>query len=450
MTTAPLTETLLQALREAAPPTVCVGYSGGPDSTALLHALAQLPEARRRGLRALHVDHGLQGDSLAWAKHCAGFCQSIDVPLNSIRVSVHDAQGEGIEAAARRARYTAFAEQLHDGEWLALAHHRDDQVETVLLKLLRGAGPEGLGGMRSVRPFACGILWRPLLDTPRETLRDYLMHLALPRVDDPANTDPRFARNVLRREIMPRITAHWPHADTAILHTARLCRNASDYINDQARITTASLRRRANTLDAPGWLALPEALRAAVLDTWLHTQGLPAPPDASRNELEQQARNAADDRVPSIAWPNAEVRVWDARLHAMSPLPALPDAWLASWGGESLALPADGGSLELVSAEANKSLARVTYFNPPLSVQLRRGGERIKPVGDPHTRELRDLFQQARMPPWLRARCPLIFLDDELIAVADLWISERGRTVFDACGLKPHWVCPAHLSRDAE
>lgn len=440
MTTASLTETLLQALRDAAPPALCVAFSGGPDSTALLHALAQLPEARQRGLRALHVDHGLHADSAEWAKHCAIFCESLGVPLVSIRVSVDDSRGEGLEAAARRARYTAFAEQLGDGEWLALAHHRDDQVETVLLKLLRGAGPEGLGGMRTLRSFAQGFLWRPLLETPRDALRGYLAGHALPCIDDPANADPRFGRNVLRREILPHITEHWPHAEAAILHSAQLCRITSDYTSDAANAALDSLRRESDTLDAPGWLALPEAIRAAVLDAWLHASALPAPPDASRAELERQARNAAADRVPVIAWPGAEVRVWDARLHAMAPLSPLPDAWQATWHGDPLALPADCGYLELLSAETNKPLAYDTPFDSSLTVRLRRGGERIKPVGDPHTRELRDLFQQARVPPWLRARCPLIYLDDELIAVADLWVSERGRTVFDPCGLKPHWA----------
>src|SRR6185437_7509665 len=154
----------------------------------------QLPKARERGLRALHVDHGLHVDSAAWAKRCADFCESLAVPLTTMRVEVNDARGEGIEAAARRARYAAFAANLGEGEWLVLGHHRDDQVETVLLKLLRGAGPEGLGGMRTLRPFARGFLWRPLLETPRESLRKYLSKHGIRWIDDPANADPRFAR----------------------------------------------------------------------------------------------------------------------------------------------------------------------------------------------------------------------------------------------------------------
>ena len=434
------TDDLRARIEANAPPALCVAFSGGPDSTALLHALTQMPEARARGLRALHVDHGLHADSVEWAKRCADFCKSIDVPLTTLRVQVDHASGEGLEAAARRARYAAFAENLDAGEWLVLGHHRDDQVETVLLKLLRGAGPEGLGGMRTLRPFAHGFLWRPLLEMPRESLRKYLSENGLPCIDDPANADPRFARNVLRREILPRMAVHWPHAQASILHSARLCRVAADYIDCDAQTALASLRRESDTLDAAGWLKLPDALRAPVLDAWLHARGFAHPPDASRVELERQAAGAASDSAPTIAWANTEIRIWDGRLHATPPLAALPENWQSQWDGAPLALPDDCGTLLM---ETKQHQADGAHFDRPLRVRLRQGGERIKPAGNPHTRELRDLFQQARVPPWLRVRCPLIYENDELVAVADLWASERGKAIFDACGAQPHWNRPA-------
>ncbi|HJR09890.1 MAG TPA: tRNA lysidine(34) synthetase TilS [Rhodanobacteraceae bacterium] len=441
-----LPEILRERLRADDPPTLCVAFSGGPDSTALLHALAHTPEARARGLRALHVDHGLHADSAAWAEHCATFCKTVDVPLTTVRVEVGDSRGEGIEAAARRARYAAFAEQLHAGEWLALAHHRDDQVETVLLKLLRGAGPEGLGGMRLLRPFAHGFLWRPLLETPREMVRKYLTEHEITCVDDPANYDGRFARNVLRTEIMPRIARHWPHAEASILHTAQLCRAAADYIDDDARAALENLRRGTGTLDVAGWLELPDALRAPVLDAWLHARGLDHPPDASRAELERQTTGAARDSVPVLAWANTEIRIWNGRLHAMPPLAAPPERWQSQWNGATLVLPPDCGALSLEPATGNSSPTNGARFDPPLAVCFRHGGERIRPSGDPHTRELRDLFQQARIPPWLRARCPLIHENNELIAVADLWSSARGGAIFAACGAGPRWERPAWMN----
>ncbi|HKV65439.1 MAG TPA: tRNA lysidine(34) synthetase TilS, partial [Rhodanobacteraceae bacterium] len=223
----------------------------------------------------------------------------------------------------------------------------------------------------------------------------------------------------------------------SILHAARVCRAAADYIDDAAQAALESLRREDDTLDAVGWLELPEALRAPVLDTWLHAGGFGHPSDASRTELERQAADAASDSVPVVAWRNTEIRIWDGRLYAMPPLTALPEDWQSQWNGDALALPGDCGMLFL---ETESHQVDGAHFDRPLQVRLRRGGERIKPAGDPHTRELRDLFQRARMPPWLRARCPLIYEDDELIAVADLWISERGETIFDARGARPHWT----------
>lgn len=424
-----------------APPGLCVALSGGRDSSVLLHVLAQIPEARELGVRALHVDHGLHPESADWATHCARFCGSLDVPLVALRVTVDSGSGGGIEAAARQARYAAFAESLHDGEWLALAHHRDDQVETVLLKLLRGAGPDGLGGMRARRPFGRGALWRPLLETRREELDRYAASHAIEFLDDPANRDQRFARNLLRHELVPLLERHWPHAGTAILHSARLCRAAGDYLAREADAALALLQREHHSLDADGWCGLPEALRAPVLDRWLRNLDLPVPADAQRRELERQVSTAAEDAVPCVAWQGAEVRVWDGGLHASQPLPPLPVDWRAVWNGKPLVLPEGCGTLLARTADG-ASPARA-IFEPPLEVRLRRGGESIKPDGDPHTRELRDLFQQARIPPWVRERCPLIFARDDLVAVGDWWISARGNAIFDACNMRPRWTRPA-------
>ncbi|MGH8125771.1 MAG: tRNA lysidine(34) synthetase TilS [Rhodanobacteraceae bacterium] len=436
-----LTETLRTRIREEAPPTLCVAYSGGPDSTALLHALAELPEARGRGLRALHVDHGLHPESANWAKHCTDFCAALGVPLTTVTVHVDDSEREGVEAAARRARYAAIAEHLEDREWLALAQHRDDQTETVLLKLLRGAGPEGLGGMRALRPFARGFLWRPLLETSRGELSNYLIKNDIHSLNDPANADRRFSRNILRHEILPAIVRHWPHAEASILHSARLCRAAGEHLARDAEDALTLLRRGDASLDADAWQALPEALRAPVLDLWLRERGLTAPTDAQRHELERQTAEAAEDAVPCIAWRGAEIRIWDGRLHAAPPLTPLPTNWQSEWNGTPLGLPEGCGTLT-VETTNDASAKDVAIFNPPLAVRLRRGGERIKPAGEPHTRELRDLFQKARVPPWLRMRCPLIYADDELIAVADLWINDRGKTFFDACDARPRWTLP--------
>ncbi|MFK2903432.1 tRNA lysidine(34) synthetase TilS [Dyella ginsengisoli] len=421
----PLLQHLADQLADAPSGGLCVAFSGGPDSTALLHALAALP--RTHALRAIHVDHALHADSAQWATHARTFCAALGVPCTVLRVTVDLRSGRGIEAAAREARYAALAANLAPGERLLTAHHRDDQVETVLLKLLRGAGPEGLGGMRERRPLGAGELWRPLLALPREALRDYVQAHALACLDDPANADPRLRRNLLRGEILPRLATHWPHAVDAITHSAALCRDAADALRAQWLPAFETLHDpRSDSLDAAGWRLLAPALREPLLDHWLHARGLPAPGRAQRAQIERQL-GAGEGRVPCIRWPGAELHVWKGRLWALPPPAAIDPAWQAPWSGDPLALP-DGGTLTLHGALAQ-----------PLTLRLRRGGERLKPAGDRHTRELRDLFQQAALPPWQRAACPMIHEGDVLIAVGDRWLTERGAALLGAPGERLRW-----------
>ena len=409
---------------------LCVAFSGGADSTALLHALARLPEARARRLRALHVDHGLHRDSAEWTEHCRNVCAELELPCDVVRAKVRTDRGDGLEAAARHARYQAFAERLEAGEWLLLAHHRDDQAETVLLKLLRGAGPEGLGGMRVHRPFHHGQLWRPLLDVPRAQLREYVERQRLPFIEDPSNQDQTLRRNHLRHEILPRIVSQWPQAVDSILRSAVLSRAAADTLRRQWMAALQVLRDPVtNSLDAKSWLALDRAIGDPLLDHWLHRAGLTAPTHAQRQQIERQCRVRAG-RVPCIRWSGTEVHIWRGRLWACASSTAHPSDWYAAWAGETLTLP-DGSRLSLEGSRER--------VESPLTVRLRRGGERIKPAGDRHTRELRDLFQRAAVPPWQRDRFPLIHADDELIAVADRWVSDRGIAMFERAGGTLHW-----------
>jgi tRNA(Ile)-lysidine synthase len=426
-----LREHLRAALQRTAPPALAVAFSGGPDSSALLHALAQLPRARALGLRAVHVDHGLHADSAAWAEHCRRFCAALDIDCAVLTVHVERGSGDGLEAAARDARYAALADALHDKEWLLTAQHRDDQAETVLLKLLRGAGPQGLGGMRERRVLGRGQLWRPLLDLPRAVLQAYVRARELDCIDDPSNRDTRLARNHLRQEILPRLTTHWPQAVQSIAHSAALCRAADAALQRQWQAALEQLGGAGNdSLSASGWLALEPALRQPLLDHWLHRRGLQAPTTAQRRQLERQCAARAG-QSPCVRWAGTEVHVWKDRLWAL-PLAAEVDAdWQAAWRGDVLALP-DGGSLSLRPEHAR--------FDAPLTVRLRHGGERIKPDGDACTRELRDLFQQAQIPPWQRVACPLIYVGDELVAVADRWRSARGRALFAAANAQPRWI----------
>jgi tRNA(Ile)-lysidine synthase len=416
MPKAPLHAHLDRALATLPPGALVVGYSGGADSSVLLHALAHDAAARTRGLRAVHVDHGLNADSAAWAQHCRSFASDLGVRVDIVRIDVERNRGSGLEDAARSARGRAFEQSLHPSEILVVAHHRDDQAETILLKLLRGAGPEGLGGMRTLRTCGAGLLWRPLLDLPRATLLDYAREHGLHWLDDPSNTDTALRRNFLRAQILPRLKTRWPDADIALAHSAVWARNAADFIGTEAHKTLARLRSSdPATLDWRGWLALPDALRDPVLRLWLRDLRLDEPAHFHVAELERQLSESAEDRLPCIRYANTELRRYRDLIYALRPLPPIPTGWQAEWDGSApLALP-DGGKLEL---------DRACRLDAPLIVRYRRGGERIKPAGKAHTRELRLLLQEAGVPPWQRERIPLVFGGDELLAVGDLFAGD--------------------------
>ena len=401
---------------------VVVAFSGGMDSSVLLHALAQLPAARERGLRAIHIDHRLHVDSANWMRHCRAFADGLHVPFDSIAVEVERAAGGGLEDAARRARFSAFTAHLKPGEVLALAQHRDDQAETILLKLLRGAGPEGLGGMRVLRCQADAHLWRPLLELPRTTLADYAQVHALQWIEDPSNADTHLRRNFLRTQILPRLAQRWPEATAALAHSAMWARAAADFIDGQTQRALAQIRGAdAATLAWRPWLALPDALRDPVLRLWLRALGLDEPAHFHVQELERQLRSAAQDRMPCVRWAKTDLRRYREHLHAMRALPSVPPDWSCAWDGTALTLP--GGGTLVLQGQTGAAIK----LPESLRVSYRRGGERLQPAGHAHNCQLRTLLQEAGIPPWLRLRIPLIYAGDALIAVGDKLASAAGQ-----------------------
>ncbi|MBL0165090.1 MAG: tRNA lysidine(34) synthetase TilS [Xanthomonadales bacterium] len=408
---------------------IALALSGGLDSTALLHALSSSLAARQRGLRAIHIDHGLHAQSGDWSQHCQRICAQCDVPLTVVKVVVKQTAGTGLEASARAARYAAFELELDAGEILALAHHRDDQTETVLLKLLRGAGPEGLGAMRTLRRLGEAWAWRPLLEVGREELRRHASQAGLEWIEDPSNHDIRIERNFLRHEVLPTLRKRWPRADASIAQSARWIRAAADFVEIESSRALASLRGfDPATLDWRRWLALADALRDPVLRCWLRGLGLAEPNQHQVGELERQLAQASDDKLPCVRWPGAELRRYRDLLYATRPMDLPEPGWESSWNGLPLVLPAGLGTLTL-EGYANQGIA--LRETADLVVRFRRGGERLRLDPGGYHRELRDLFQETGIPPWQRARIPIV-LDHKarLLAVGDLWISDIGRTEF--------------------
>lgn len=404
---------------------VAVGYSGGMDSTVLLHLLASDPAVRARGLRGLHVDHGLHPDSSAWADQCRATCAALGVGFEATRVRVVDG-GFGLEAAARAARHAAFASLMRDGELLALAHHQDDQAETVLLRLLRGSG-DGLSGMRALRPFGRGFLWRPLLASPRAELRAWAEARALHWIEDPSNASDRQDRNFLRLHVLPLLRQRWPQAGDSLARSAALLASQAELLaaGDTRRLARIQGLDPA-TLSVPALLAEPPAWRDRVLRAWIASLGLPPLPTDALATLAAEVLPARPDAQASFVWSGAVLRRWRDHLHAGPVLPELPGDWHAAWDGRApLRLPT-GATLGLEPA---------TAFDIAVDVRARQGGERLALPARAHRSELRTLLQDLGVPPWERRRLPLLFAaDGELLAAGDVAVSARLQAWLDARG----------------
>jgi len=414
-----------------APGAVVVALSGGMDSSALLHALAALPDYRARGLRALHVHHGLHAAADDWRAHCEAFCAALGVALEVRHVSVERGSGLGLEGAARAARRAAFADSLRPGEWLALAHHRDDQAETFLLRALRGSGSEGLAAMQAQAAFAGGQLWRPLLLLPRATLLDYATQHGLRWIEDPANAELQHDRNFLRHQIMPLLRRRWPHADAAFAASAALSGQASALLGVQEE---AWLSRHADgdRLDLDALRTAPPAQRARLLRRWVAQQSAPPLPARGVTALENEVLEREDGA--RFAWHGVQIRRWRGGLHLLRPLPAWPLHWQAEWDGSApLALP-DGGVFALHGAER---------FDGPLHVRARRGGERLQLPGRVHSRLLKHLLQESALPPWQRASLPLLWDGDILLAAGGELISASLSQWLRAHDARLRWTAPA-------
>ncbi len=399
----------------------CVAYSGGVDSTALLLALVRLRRRQRFGLRALHVNHQLQPGAAAWAAAAARRARAWRVAVQVISVQVPRRRGASLEAAARSARYGALAAELAPGEALLTAHNQDDQLETVLLQLVRGAGLAGLAAMPEAAPFAAGRLLRPLLPVPRASLQQFLEQEGVRWIDDPSNLDERFDRNYLRRRVVPALRARWPAVAATASRSARHAAEAQELLRAAAeRALDAALDGTALKVSALRRLRAAE--RRALLRHWLTRRGL-APPDQRRlEEVAARIVHARQDAQPLLHWNDCELRRHGDRLYATvrrAPAQLVPREW--RWGARrSLALPG-GGTLRLV-ADRHGDIA-LERLPARLQVQFRGGGERLGETFG--SRALKDLLQQSRLPPWQRMELPLLYAEGRILAVPGLWVAPQ-------------------------
>jgi tRNA(Ile)-lysidine synthase len=410
-------------------PRVAVAFSGGLDSTVLAHALTR---ARRRfaRLRFLHVDHGLQSASAGWATHCERMARRWRVPIVVLRAKIDKRKGESPEAVAREARYALLAAALEAGELLVTAQHEDDQAETLLLQLFRGAGVAGLAAMPSRAPFARGGIVRPLLGESRSDLARYAKTHALEYIDDPSNLETRFARNFLRHKVMPVIREKWPHVDASLARSAR-------YMGDALRLLDATAHgdlvrvMDGNGLNVAALRALTSSRRRNALRVFIAAAKAPPPPSAKMIEIAGSLLNARADAQPEVRWPGGVVRRRAGRLEleviSQKTSDESHENTLKSWrwrDEHEFIVNGAGDRLSFVADPAGP----VDLDRLPDAIELRprRGGESIRPGAGARTQLLKKLLQAAHVSIEDRARLPLLFAGEgpkgRLIAVADRWI----------------------------
>ena len=379
---------------------VAVGLSGGLDSVVLLHLMHGLAPRLGYKLSAIHVNHGLSQNAGDWQKFCSAFCLELGVPFKAIKVKVKK-QRHGLEAAARAARRAAFTSVRADA--IALAHHLDDQAETVLFNLLRGTGLAGASGMPARGLLGGKALLRPLLDVPRSAIRAYAAAHRLAWIEDESNADQGLTRNFIRRRLGPLIASKFP-------------------------------RWRENLARAARHFAAAELDARGLLRAYLKGNGLRAPSEAKLIEmLKQFGSGSAAIAHDGVLFRRYRDKVFLERNETRKPFKPL------AWNGEArLALPALGGELRFKRVRAG-GIASARIKGKRLQVRLRSGGERLRPDARRPSRTLKNLFQEAGVPPWERERMPLLFCGADLVWAPGLGVDAKFLSAGGAPGILPDW-----------
>lgn len=415
-----------------------VAFSGGLDSCVLLHALSCLRESLGLQLHALHVDHGLRPESSDWAQRAQEICDHLRIPCTDERVQVMHIREHGLEDAARRARYTCLARHVGKGEVLLTAHHADDQAETVLLQLLRGAGVHGLAAMPAMTAFHAGRLARPLLGFTREQLAAYARQENLQWIDDISNDDLRLSRNYLRHQVFPLLEMYWPEASRRIARSAGMVAEAGELLDELAESDWSSCCGIEKArLSVTALRALPSPRQRNLVRYWLRHQGFQAPSAMHLDQVLRQVMRDSRSNRAVIRWAGIEVCRYRDELIALRPRGTTDSEWRNHW---NLADPLEIPGVGFLRAVASRGdgLSRDRIGQSPVIVGLRQGGEICRLPGRAHHHKLKKLLQEAGIPPWERNRLPLVYVNDELAAIGDRWVCEPYAARKDEAGWKLH------------
>lgn len=424
------------------------GLSGGIDSVVLLDLLDRLSARLKFKLCAVHVNHQLSPRAGEWSKFCRTLCAGRGISFKTVRVSVSRQPGQSLEAAAREARYRVFARQL--GEFVVLAHHQDDQAETLLLQLLRGAGVKGLSAMPVIRgpktedrgqkgKAATALQFlRPFLQISRSEIEAYARRRGLQWVEDESNANTAFDRNFLRHQVLPLVEKRFPAYRATIVRASENLAEAAGLLDELAQID-------ARSAIADGMLRL-DALRKLnpararnLLRFYLADQRVPMPSSKRLEEILRQLVGARGDSMLRVKLGEFEIRRYQNALYAQRPM-TLPQAGFSKpWRGEDrLRIDELGGTLVFRRTRGGGISLR-NLMLAPVTIRVRRGGERFRPDCKRPRRSLKNLLQEAAVPPWERPALPLLFSGDSLVWVPGVGIDCGFQAQGGETGLVPEW-----------
>lgn len=417
---------------------LALGLSGGMDSVALLSVLAGLAAGMRFALRAVHVNHGISPNAGRWAEFCAALCARLGVALEVAQVDIAPYRDLGLEGAARKARYEVFSRV--DADFVVLAQHRDDQTETLLLRLLRGAGLRGLAAMPALRPIAGGSakLLRPLLEVARAEIEEFARARGLEWVEDESNADTARRRNFLRHRVLPAIEEQFPAARVAIARAAGHLAEAGELLDAMAQNDLRECSE-GGAVDVPALLGLGEPRARNVLRYWCDTHGIEPLAAARLAELLRQLKESRVDARTALAAGTWRLLRYRDRLHLRPAAAPVEQDMREAWNGENaLPLLALGGVLKF-KPEEGRGLSVARLRSERVTVRLRRGGERLRLDHRRPRRSLKNLFQEQGVPPWHRDRLPLVYCGESLVCVPGIGDACEFRAQPGEAGLIVTW-----------
>lgn len=414
-----------------------VAYSGGVDSHVLLHICAQLrPQLKDITFQAVYIDHGLHENSSRWSAHCKQVALKLDIEYISQKVFAKDINGDGPEQAARLARYKALSKYIDKQTLLLTAQHQDDQAETLLLQLLRGSGVKGLSSMPLLSKFEGGYLLRPFLDCSKQSISDYAATHTLSWVEDPSNLDVSYDRNFLRQSVIPLIKQRWPAFSKTTSRSAAHCAEASTILTDLA--STLLQDALVDKLELSLLVTLNDETQRLVIRQWLADHKIRMP---SEKVLEEIQRLVVQPLVKSacIKLGDQQLRLFDACFFIVTQeIEAFP---FIDWIGNKVMLPACMGDLSFIEV-TGAGIDKELWESSRISIRCRQGGESLKVAGRLGHKKLKKLLYENKIFPWVRNIIPLIYLDGQLVAVADLWVDENYLVMEGEKGYLPQWNHP--------